>query len=102
MIQILYNKIEHSIRNEKDQVILFRKLNTLSVSLALNPWLEETTNELLAVYTKNMERCFKTYMRRINRKTDVRDKIKETIENFKKEFLIETKQKTKEAHEKSG
>ena len=34
------------ILSEKDQVILFRKLHTLSVSLALNPWLEETTNEL--------------------------------------------------------
>lgn len=96
MIQILYNKIEYSFGNEKDQVILFRKLNTLSV------WLEETTNELLALYTKNMERCFKTYMKRINRTTDLGDKIKETIENFKKEFLSETVQKTKAPHEKSG
>lgn len=102
MILIFHNKIEHSIRNEKDQIILFRKLNTLSVRLALNPWLEETTNELLTFYTKNMDRCFKMYTRRINRKTDLGDKIIETIEKFKKEFLSETKQKTKQPHEISG
>lgn len=41
-------------------------------------------------------------MKRINRTTNLGDKIKDTIENFKKEFLSESKQKTKKAHEKSG
>ena len=35
-------------------------------------------------------------------KTDLGDKLIEMIEKFKKEFLSETKQKTKKLHEKSG
>jgi hypothetical protein len=35
-------------------------------------------------------------------KTDSGDKLIETIENFKKEFLSETEQKAKKPHEKSG
>ena len=34
-------------------------------------------------------------MKRINRTTNLGDKIKDTTENFKKEFLCETVQKTK-------
>ena len=41
-------------------------------------------------------------MKRINRTTNLGDKIKDTIENLKKEFLSETVQKTKEPQEKSG
>jgi hypothetical protein len=49
-----------------------------------------------------MIRCFTTCMKRINRTTNLGDKIKDTVENFKKEFLSETVQKTKEPQEKSG
>lgn len=91
IFHIFYNKIEHSIHNEKDQVILFRKLNTLNVSLTLNPdpWLsEQTTIQLLKAYTKDMEKGFEQYNTRINIESDLGDKIIRTIENFKNQFLV--------------
>jgi hypothetical protein len=106
ILQILYNKIYNSFRyyNQKDWAILFRKLNILNVSLALYPWDQKTARENLAVSTKNIEKCLKDYNRYkyVEDKTDLGDKLIQTIENFKTEFLHPTEQKTADPHEKSG
>jgi hypothetical protein len=93
IIQILYNKIERSLQSQKkDRVILFRMLNSLTARLSLHPLDEKTARELLATYTKNIEKYVREYNRYkyVKDKTDLGDKLIETIENFKKEFLSES------------
>jgi hypothetical protein len=83
-------------------MILFRMLNSLTAHLSLYPLDEKTARELLATYTKNIEKYLQDYNRYKYVKDKTGDKLIQTIENFKKEFLSETEQKAKKPHEKSG
>jgi hypothetical protein len=80
----LYNEIGNSIIDQKDRKILFCKLDYLNASLALYPWDKETAMKILGVSTKNIEGCLKEYnrYRYVNIKTDLGDKLIETIEKI--------------------
>jgi hypothetical protein len=86
IIQILYNEAR-ATAFPKDQPILFSILNSINLRFLLFRWNEKTTKEILGISSKNIEKCFKDYNKYVADKTDLGDKLIETIENFRKQFL---------------
>jgi hypothetical protein len=83
----LSNEIRAHVDFEPYEPILRSILSSINLRLAISKRDNKTSNQLLALSTKNIEAGFKAHNNHVKIRTNLGERLVDTIENFRKEVL---------------